>query len=70
MEERVRNVLIKIDALLGGIYYSKFLEEWYNSIYSYSKVESVIEEKDITTLRNYNEFVQKSKNTEDKISYR
>jgi hypothetical protein len=65
MEDKVRNLLYKISIILGGAYYNAFLNEWYKSIYSYSKVESVIEEESIYLLKEYNEFVKKSNNTED-----
>lgn len=65
MEEKVSNLLRKISTIIGGVYYSGFLKEWYKSIYEYSKVESVIEEKGIHLLKEYNEFVEKSNNTEE-----
>lgn len=64
MEEKVQRLLIKIDILSAGRYYPKSLEKWYESIYSYSNVESVVEEYNVTTISRYNEFVQKSKNGE------
>jgi hypothetical protein len=67
MGEKVHNLLCKINSILGGMYYSNFLEEWYKSIYAYSKVESVIEEEGIYILREYNEFVQKSKHAEEQL---
>lgn len=65
MEENVRNLLRKIGTILGGMYYPQFLEKWYKSIYEYSKVESVIEEEGIGLSKEYNQFVQKNKNTEE-----
>jgi len=64
IEEKVQNLLIKIDSLSVGLYYPNFLEKWYDSIYSYSKVESVVEKNNVTTISKYNEFVQKNKNEE------
>lgn len=61
-EEKVRHLLIKLDSLLKGQHYPGFLEKWFDSIYSYSKIESVNEEKNIYILSNYNQFVRKNKN--------
>ena len=63
-EEKVRNLLIKLDSLLKGGRNQKFLEKWFEIIYSFSKVESVVEEEYISLLVQYNQFVQKNKNAE------
>ena len=63
-EEKVRNLLIKLDNLLEGRYYQEFLEKWFDSIYSFSKVEAVVEEENISMILKYNQFVQKNKNAE------
>lgn len=63
-EEKVKNILVKLDNFLKGYQYPRFLEKWFDSIYSYSKVESVTEEKNVYILSHYNQFVQKNKNSE------
>ncbi|MEC5425117.1 P-loop NTPase fold protein [Virgibacillus sp. C22-A2] len=65
MEKKVCGLLRKIATISGGMFYSVVRDEWFKSIYAYSKVESVIEEEGIYILRAYNEFVQQSKNTEE-----
>lgn len=63
-EEKVRNLLVKLDNFLKVQQYPGFLEKWFDSIYSYSEVESVTEEKNVYILSHYNQFVQKNKSSE------
>ncbi|HFJ9318634.1 TPA: P-loop NTPase fold protein [Bacillus tropicus] len=67
IEKEVRDLLIKIDTVLGGRYNPPLLEKWWASIYEYSKVESILEEN-INIVELYNNFVQKKKLTEEEVA--
>ncbi|MEI2466628.1 hypothetical protein V8V74_20555 [Niallia taxi] len=62
MEERASNLLKKTGELLSGFgYNSKYIDQWYNSIYSYTGVESVGNPNRSNIIANYNYFVENLK---------
>ncbi|WP_243821205.1 P-loop NTPase fold protein [Bacillus thuringiensis] len=65
IERKVRDLLVKIEVSLGGVYNHSVLGKWWAAIYEYSKVESIIKEKGTYTIDLYNEFVQKNKPIEE-----
>ncbi|MEW5207356.1 P-loop NTPase fold protein [Bacillus thuringiensis] len=67
MEEKVRNFLVKLHVSLVGGYKNSDLEKLYEEIYEYSKVESVLVEKNRYTIQLYNEYVQKHKCEEELV---
>ncbi|PFM00537.1 hypothetical protein COJ37_13365 [Bacillus cereus] len=67
IEKKVRDLLVRIDTVLGGRYNPPLLEKWWASIYEYSKVESTLEEN-INIIELYNNFVQQKKRTEEEVA--
>lgn len=67
IEKEVRDLLVKIDTILGGRYDPSILGKWWLSIYKYSEVEYIPEEN-IHMVELYNNFVKKRKLMEEEVA--
>ncbi|WP_318582082.1 P-loop NTPase fold protein [Bacillus paranthracis] len=67
IEEKVRNLLVRMNSYFRGAYNPSALEKWWAVIYEYSKVESIPEEENIFIIELYNQFVLNNNTREEEL---